>query len=168
MLKNLISAGLLAAAFCSITTRTADAIGGRLGRPGIAIPSPSGNGKRDATVEAMNKVLREHESRFVGGHYINSHSVLQYAGGTRTVNLLLDELSRIDGTVLRIKFSRDRGMTDMQFADPKDQPKPCDITVDHNAWGSAHELTMTIYLEGDDMKLEDLALPAIQGRASPK
>src|SRR5262245_36881666 len=94
MLHRLVFAGLLAAVFRGITARTADAIGMRLGKPGIASPHTGENGKRDATVEAMNKVFREHASQFVGGHYCNAHSVLHYAGGTRTVNLLLDELSR--------------------------------------------------------------------------
>jgi hypothetical protein len=168
MLQKPVFAGLLAAVFCGITARTADAIGMRLGKPGIAIPHTGENGKRDATVEAMNKVFREQASQFVGGHYCNTHSVLHYAGGTRTVNLLLDELSRIDGAVLQIQFSKERGITEMQFADRAEQPKPCDVRVDHNAWGSAHEVIMTIYLGGDGVNLEDIALPAIQGRASPK
>ncbi len=170
MLHKLVFAGLLAAVFCDITARTAAAMGTRspLARKS-PFPIPARTENATQTVECeMNKALSEHASQFVGGHNVNAHSVLHFAGGTRTVNLLLDDLSRIDGAVLRIQFSKERGITERPFADRAEQPKPCDVKVDHNAWGSAREVIMTIYLGSDGVKLEDIVLPAIQGRASPK
>ena len=165
MIQKLVLAALLATFFYGITARNADAMAGRLRRPGIAIPSARGDGKLDATVEAMNRVFGEHEKQFVGGHFINAHSVLEFASGVRTINKLLDELSKIDGAELRVRLSKESGVTDMQFALAGEQSQHCDFTVDHNAWGNAHQVTITIYLS-DAVKLEELELPMIHGRAT--
>src|SRR5262249_11505643 len=144
-----------------INAPSADAMGGRLQRPGIAIPTG------DSTVAAMNTVFASHDKQYAGGHFINAHSVLNFKGGTKTINALLDELSKIDRAVVQVRFSKGPGSIVIPFGTKGEQPKESDCSVDHNAWSDAHVVTVTIYL-GDDVKLEDLTLPAIHGRGTTK
>jgi hypothetical protein len=156
MLRKLMLVASVAAIFCDPNARVADAMGGRLQRPGIAIPTG------DSTAAAMNKVFASHEKQYAGGHFINAHSVLNFKGGTKTINALLDEFSKIDGAVVHVRFSNGPGSIVIPFGTKGEQAKECDCSVDHNAWGDAHVVTVTIYV-GDEVKLEDLNLPAIRG-----
>ena len=60
---------------------------------------------------------------------------------------------------MRVQFSKDSGSIISPFADKKLQPKPCDCAIDHNGWVDAHEMTITIYLGGEDLDLDDLCHP---------
>src|SRR5262249_32898383 len=93
MLRKLLFAACIVTVINGISVPTADAMGGRLQRPGIAIPTG------DSTAAAMNKVFASHDKQYAGGHFINAHSVLHFNGGTKTINALLEELSRIEGAV---------------------------------------------------------------------
>lgn len=161
MLQKLVIVASIAGVICALNPRTADALAGRLSKPGIAIPTG------DSTAAAMNKVLGAYEKQFAGGHFVNAHSVLNFNGGVKTINALLDELAKIEGGALQIRFSKGPASFVTPLAAKEEQPKPCDFTVNHNGWGNAHDLTITIYL-GDGVKLEDLRLPAVRGRASSR
>jgi hypothetical protein len=168
MTRQFVVSACVAIALCGIQSQSVQAMRGDLKRPGIAIPSTGPEGQLDATVVAMNKALQAREKQFAGGHFINAHSVLHFNGGTRTVNALLDELSKIEGAVLRVRFSKESGMIDSPFIDQAKQPKACDCTIDHNGDGDAHELTITIYVGGGGIDLDDIALPAVRGHGDGK
>ena len=99
------------------------------------------------------------EKEFTGGHYLNAHSVLHYGGGTKTVNALLDELSKVEGATLYVRLSKEAGVTRMLVGDRG----PCSCSLDHNGWGGARAITLTIYLGGEGVDADAVALPTIQG-----
>jgi len=163
MLRKFLTVGFVATILYGTQTPSVHAMRGNLKRPGIAIPTTGADGQPDATVAAMNKVLQAYDKRYAGGHFINSHSVLHFNGGTRTINALLDELSKVEGAVLRVRFSKEAGSVNSPFIDKAKQPQDCDCTIEHNAWGDAHELTVTIYTGSDDLDLDELVIPALRG-----
>ena len=150
----------------AVAPRGALALGGNLKEPSIAIPSH--DGEHDAVAWAIQKALKSHEKEFAGGHFINAHSVLHFAGGTKTINGLLEDLSEIEGAVIRIRFSKDGAVAQKIFPGGDDSEKECDLTIDHNAWGDAHQVSITIYLGSDRVEVDELAIPAIIGKAKAK
>jgi hypothetical protein len=113
----------------------------------------------------MNKVLQAHDKEFAGGHFINAHSVLHFNAGAKLINALLDELSQIEGAVVRVRFSKEAGQVVSPFIDKAKQPKACDCVIDHNGSGDARVLTLMIYTGGEDFDLDDLVIPEIKGKA---
>jgi len=161
MLRKLLLVACIVTVFGGVDPRVVDAMGGRLKRPGIAIPTG------DSTAAAMQKVFSVRDKQFAGGHFINSHTVLNFNGGTRTINNMLDELSKIEGVVVHIQLASGPGSVAIPFGTKGEQPKECDCSIDHDAWADAHEVTFTIYV-GGDVKLEELSLPPIRGRGTAK
>lgn len=162
MLRQLLVAGAIAGIFSGIAVKLAFSAAGKLDKPGIAVPSHDGT--PDATAAAINAILAKHEKHFVGGHFINAHTELAFGGGTKTVNSLLAELSKIEGAFLYVKFSRDDELVNApEFGD--DSPKPYDCTIAHNAWADGDSLHITIRL-GGNVAIEELSLPAIRGHAA--
>jgi hypothetical protein len=136
---------------------------GKLDKPGIAVPSR--DGAPDAAATAINAVLAKHEKQYAGGHFLNAHTELTFAGGTKTINSLLAELSKVEGAAIYVKFSNDDEFADTvpEFSD--DPPKPYDCVISHNAWADGASLYFTIRL-GGDVAIEELSLPAIHGHAA--
>lgn len=166
MLRQLLLTAFITT-ICVIQTTTVEAMAGTLRKPGIAIPSTGEERKLDSTAASMNKVFQSHEKQFSGGHFINTHTVMHFNGGTKTINALLHDLSEIEGAVLRIRFSKEADIFTSRFVEQERQPKVTDFSIDHNAWADPHAITVTIYL-GGDVKLEDLNLPAIRGNLKPE
>jgi hypothetical protein len=81
-------------AVCPVCEGIAVAMAANLDRPSIADPQIAG--KSDPVVERIDRVLKS-GAAFTGGFFINSHSTLHYAGGTKGANALLEELAKIDG-----------------------------------------------------------------------
>jgi hypothetical protein len=165
LLATSIATAVVGIAVFGIAVNRLYARAGKLDKPEIAIGGADGT--PDATGAAINRILLTHEKQFVGGHYINALSTLQFAGGTKTINSLLDELSKVEGAILYVRFSRGAEFVDALPGTGNPLPKPYDCVIEHNAWTDAYSLSVTIYL-GDDVKLEDLAIPAIRGQAAAK
>jgi hypothetical protein len=164
VVRRLFLAASIAAIIAGVAVKAIYArAAGNLDKPGISIPSTA-EGTLDATAAAMNAVLKEHREQFVGGHYINTHSILQFEGGTKTINSLLAELSKIEGSILRVKFSSGSEFVE-SLPGAGEPPRPYDCVIEHNAWANADSLGITIYL-GGNVSLEDLSLPAIRGHAA--
>jgi hypothetical protein len=162
MSRKLWTTVVVLAVGCLVRAGVAHARAGDLTTPSISIPTVDGkpDGKPDPVVERMHRVLMAHAKEFTGGHFLNAHSVLHYGGGTKTVNALLAELSKINGAVLYVRLSKDAGVTRMLVG----EKGPCSCSIDHNGWGDAQTISVTIYLGGEGVDLDGLALPAIQGR----
>ena len=79
----------------------------------------------------------------------------------KAINALLGELSKVEGAVLNVRFSRDLGVT--QWFGVEAEGRPCDCSIEHNGWGMARAITLTIYVGGVDVSA--LELPPIQGRS---
>ncbi len=144
---------------------TALGIGGNLHQPSIAIPTDPKTKAPDPIAKKMADVLWSHRKDFTGGSFINAHSVLYFAGGTRGVNALLRDLAKIKGATIQVRLSREAGVTQWMFPSnnaPADQPGDCKI--DHLGWGHAHVLTFTIYLGGGRIDPDKLELLAVEGR----
>jgi hypothetical protein len=139
------------------------AMGGDLKRPTIAM-SRSNKKDRDF-VEGVMSAFSLREKHFTGGYFINARSVLCFSGGTKTVNGLLEDLSRIDGAVLIVRFSKAAGSTPSLVRDKLKVGKPCDCTIEHNGEGFTHDLTVTIYLGSEEMDVEKLEIPPIRNHS---
>jgi hypothetical protein len=163
MFRKLLMVAALLAGACGIQGGSLYALGGNLERPSISIPTTGLEGKLDPVVEAMHKVLTSQEKQFAGGHFINAHSVLHYGGGTKTINALLDGLAKVEGGVVRIRFEKGPGVARQPFSGKQQPEKPCDCSIDHNAWANAREMTVTIHL-GGDIDIDELVVPPFEGR----
>ena len=162
MLKTAIvlSCALLVA---GIAVRDAFALAGNLKHPSIGVPQK--DGKSDPVAQAMLKALTAREKQFAGGHFINAHSFLHFDGGTETINALLEDLSKIEGAVLRIKLAKGSAVAQGVFPGDEGPEKECDLTIEHNGWGDAHGLSITIYLGSDRVDPDELVLPEVRGKA---
>jgi hypothetical protein len=141
-------------------------MGGNLDRPSIAIPADPKTKEMDPVVQKIAEVLQSHQKAFTGGSFLNSHSVLYFGGKTAGVNALLGDLAKVEGTTIRVRFSKEAGVTQWMFP-IKDPPADlsCDCEVDHLGWGDARMITLTVYLGGGRIDPDTLELPAIVGRA---
>jgi len=138
-------------------------MGGNLDQPSISIPTDGG--KEDAVARKIFDVLWSHRKDFTGGSFINSQSQLYFAGGVEGVNALLADLGKVAGATLRVRLSKDAGVTRWMFPRKDAVPeRPCDCKIDHFGWGDAHVITITLYLGGSRIDPEKLELPAIEGR----
>ncbi len=132
--------------------------GGDLTTPSIAVPADGG--KPDPVVERMQRVLTAHAREFTGGHFLNARSVLHFGGGTKTINALLDELSKVEGATVNVHLAKGPGVTRL-FSGEKG---PCACSIEHMGWGGARAISLTIYLGGEGVDADELVLPVIQGR----
>jgi len=130
---------------------------GNLDKPSIAVPAS------DPVGAGMYRVLMAHEKEFTGGFYVNTHSTLHYAGGTKTINALLADLAGVDGAVVNICFSKEAGAT-RWFTNEKAADRPCDVSIDHYGWGVSGSINLTIYLGGKAFEPGELVIPSIRGR----
>ncbi len=158
MTRKLSMAAFVLAVGCLVRADAAHARAGDLTRPSISIPVDGG--KPDPVVERIYRVLAAHEKEFTGGHYLNALSVLHYGGGTKTINALLDELSKVEGATLHVRLAKEAGATRMLVG----EKGPCSCSLQHNGWGNAHDISLTIYLGGEGVDADALDLPPIQGR----
>ena len=137
-------------------------LGGNLEQPSISIPADGG--KEDPVARKIFDVLWSHRKDFTGGSFINAQSELYFAGGVDGVNSLLADLAKVDGATLRVRLSKDAGLTRWMFPGKEALPhRPCDCRIDHNGWGDAHVITITLYVGGNRLDPDKLELPAIKG-----
>lgn len=166
MLRPSLLAASIAGVYFVIAVKPVGAAAGNLDKPGIAVPSQGGN--RDATAAAMNAILAAHEKQFAGGHFINAHTILTFAGGTKTINSLLAELAKVEGAALYVRFSNGKEFGDALPEFSNEPPKPYDCVIEHSAWADPHSLHITICLTGN-VAIQELSIPAIRGHAiAPK
>jgi len=141
-------------------------MGGNLSGPSISIPVDPQTKQLDRVAQKIAEALRAHQKEFTGGSFLNAHSVLYFGGETAGVNGLLDDLAKVEGATILVRFSKEAGVTRWMFP-TKDTPTdaPCDCEVDHLGWGAARGVTVTIYLGRGRIDLDALNLPAITGQA---
>lgn len=146
---------LLVALILNLCGSRVYALAGPLDRPGISIPDG------DAVVMKLHEVLSDDSREFVGGHFVNWFSTLTFAGNTEDINKLLDELSKIEGLTMSIRFQSDRGLYEQAFPsnEPHD-PHPFDYQIKHEG-GRSIEITIHVSKAGVD--LENLRLPDMTG-----
>ena len=115
--------------------------------------------------QKIAEVLQAHHKEFTGGSFLNSHSVLYFGGETAGVNALLGDLAKVEGATIRVRFSKEAGVTRWMFPG-KDiaADRPCDCKVDHLGWGAVRTLTLTVYLGGGRIDPDALDLPPIAGQ----
>jgi hypothetical protein len=123
-----MTAGAVLTISCLVSEGAARPMAMDLDKPSIAIPSEGG--KLDIVVERMQRVLAAHAKEFTGGTALNALSTLHFKGGTKTVNTLLDELSKVDGVTLNVRLSKAAGVTRMIVG----ERGSCSCSVQHNAW----------------------------------
>lgn len=155
--------------------RIAWGLAGKLDRPSIAVPTVGQDtvgeksgaegvaGVPDPVCSAIQKVLSEHARQFVSGRFINAHSTLEFSGNTVELNALLKDLAAVEGAKIQIRFSKGTDQL-LQRTDPGEDAPPYQWSIEHNAWGDAQLLTVTIFVGDGKIKIEDLRIPTIVGR----
>ena len=133
---------LLASAVVLSARVQAHAMAGDLEHPSIALPEGTPKAVRGQIISALN----DEECKFLGGHFINAHTTLQYGGGTESLNRMLNRLAACDYFKITIRFIK--------------QQSGVAWTVSHNAWANNEDLEVQVNLAAEGIQLEKLDLPA--------
>lgn len=160
---------VVALAFGSVIGHTGVALGmgGNLDKPSVAIPTEPATKKGNPVAERIAAALLAHEKAFAGGSFVNAHSELFFVGGANEVNALLGDLAKAEGATVRVRLSKEAGVARRKFATAGGPPEAaCDCRVEHNGWGDAAAVTVTVYLGGGRIDPADLELPAVAGRTA--
>lgn len=113
-------------------------MGSNLTGPSISIPADPQTKEMDRVAQKIAEVLQAHKKRFTGGSFLNAHSVLYFGGQTAGVNALLGDLAKVEGATIRVRFSKEAGVTRWMFpGDNTPADRPCDCEIDHMGWGAA-------------------------------
>src|SRR5688572_26534541 len=91
---------------------------GEVKEPGFALPETFPAAARNGIMAA----LRRPDCRFVDGTFFNQNTYLRYAGETRALNLMLEDLARTPGCTLSIRFQDNATRSDY------------DWLVEHDGW----------------------------------
>jgi hypothetical protein len=167
MFRKLSPTAAIAAVVSVILASRMYGAAGDLSKPEVAIASADGS--PDKMGVAINRILMAHEKQFVRGHYINAHRMLEFTGGTKTINSLLRELSKVEGVTLRIRLSKlngEEGPGERLAGAGEQLPKAYDCKIEHNNWLDPQSLSIVICL-GGDVAPEDLSFPVIHCPAAP-
>jgi hypothetical protein len=143
---------------------------GKMDQPSIAFPTTGegANGTPDPICTAIEKVLDKHAAAFVAGRFINAHSTMEFGGTTTQLNALLKDLADIAGAKFQVRLAEasESGLR-LDGKDAHDD-RPYPWRIEHNAWGDAQYLSVTIFLGNGKIKLEDLQIPTIVGQSRLK
>jgi hypothetical protein len=123
-------------------------MGGDLRHPSLALPA-------DAPTELRTRlmvILAEEDAKFLGGHFINAHTTLEYGGSTQALNRMVSKLAECGGVKVQLRFTN-----------AVDGPA---WSVDHNAWTDPYHLEVGINLGAASIKAGDLSLPVL-GKPGP-
>lgn len=129
------------------------AAGGVLPKPFVGIPANS-----KLRSEDVNQVLGARKFRFVTGSWLNFNSTLYYSGKTADVMAFLDELTRVKGTTVVLRFSKSRGFADTTFWGKDGKSAPCQWRVLH----FQDQFTVTVYLGDGSVDIDKLHFPPLK------
>src|SRR4051812_14539424 len=85
-----------------LAAREAFALGGTLEKPSLSVSTDSGRNAKD-----WLDVLSNKKFQFIVGDFINWNTNLYYAGDTSSLNDFLADLAAVDGTTIRVSFSKE-------------------------------------------------------------
>lgn len=165
--RNSILLALVATAGLAILTSPTIAWGlaGKLDRPSISTPTVGDAPTRvpDPICSAMQNALSQHAKQFVSGRFINAHSIMEFSGTTSELNTLLKDLAAIEGAKMQIRFAE--GSDKLLQLDVKGEGDklPYQWRIEHNAWGDAQYLSVTILVGNGKIKVENVQIPTIVG-----
>ena len=143
------------------------ALGGRINSPVIVIPKPIPPGSPiliAPPASAQSLVFKDFEEAFLDGYFINQVTWLYFAGNTKTLSGMIDELSRTAGARFRIQFTTKPIPVAIPFRGGKEQAPKSDAS-----WMIQHdnrELTFLIFTGPGGIQLDHLELPVLSGPAS--
>ena len=117
---------LLAISMIITFVRNAHAAGGSLNAPSISVSAASGRDAKDWLAVLANK-----KYQFVVGDFINASTNLYYSGDTDKLNSFLADLTAIDGTVVRVLFSKEAKTATSAFGGAGSPSGPCQWYIQH-------------------------------------
>jgi hypothetical protein len=128
------------------------AMAGELSSPSLAFPAAFPQESRTRVIA----ILGDPECKFLGGHFINADTTLEYGGKTAALNRLLEKLSQCDGIQVHLAFSGGRaaawtlsnGSTNASW------------TVRHNGWADAGWIEIQVNTSSGLIELGLLEIPA--------
>lgn len=123
------------------------ALAGDLSEPGIAFPSDF---PQPAQLRIMGS-LKHPECKFLGGHFVNWITHLNYSGETKGLNGFLENLAKCPGVALTVRFKEEGFEGD------------CDWMIDHTSGGDTCQLVVSVNLKSPRIKLTELAIPEAKG-----
>src|SRR5690349_2556152 len=107
-MRFLLATLIAVIAFCA--AHEAFGLGGTLETPGIAVSTDSGRNARE-----WMGVLSNKKYKFIVGDFINSLTNLNYSGDTASLNDFLADLSAVEGTTIRVTFSKEMKTAESAF-----------------------------------------------------
>lgn len=143
---------------------------GKLDRPSISIPTV-GEGEAstpDRICSAIQETLNQHSKQFVSGRFVNAHSTMEFGGTAAELNALLKDLAVIEGAKIQIRFSEGSDDLLKPYVKAEGDKLPYQWKIEHNAWGDAQYLSITIFVGDGGIKVEDVQIPMIVGHPSAR
>jgi hypothetical protein len=119
------------------------ALAGDLTEPSLAFPSDFPESARTNIMAA----LRQPDCRFLGGHFVNWITSLNYGGDTKALNLFLEGLAKCPGIRLSVRFSSESSMMG------------CDWMIASHSSHEPYKIVVRVNLKSGQIKLEDLMIP---------
>jgi hypothetical protein len=117
------------------------AMAGDLNHPSIALPADAPQKFR----EQIMAILNDKDCKFLGGHFINANTTLQYGGSAEALSRMLAQLAECDGIRVQVTFVK--------------KPGGEVWTLNHNAWADPGHIAVQVNLVSP-INLEHLDISA--------
>lgn len=147
-----LSTAVVSVVFAATICPQSAALGafGELEEPWVAT-APGYSEENRAKVHA---VLKRTDCTYLGGHWLNSHTALRYAGDTKALNLFMEALSQCPDVTLHVNFSR--------LVQTNDRTPDWMVTQ----MAPSNHLVIRINLASEAIDLERLYIPDIKSSAA--
>ena len=133
--------GCLLVAFGLLTR--ALGMAGELAEPSLAFPE----GFPESARTNLMAALRRPEGKFLGGHFINWITTLNYGGDTAALNRFLESLAKCPGIHLSVRFSSESTMAG------------CDWMIASHTANDPYQFVVRVNLKSARIRLEELLIP---------
>ncbi len=138
-----------------LAAREAFALGGTLERPSLSVSAASGRNAKD-----WLDVLSKKKYHFISGDFINWNTNLYYGGDTASLNDFLADLAAVEGTTIRVSFSKEAKTAQPAFGGDEKLRGPCQWWIQHSGF-EPEVFQITIFLGDGKIDVSQLTLPAI-------
>lgn len=138
-----------------LSAREAFALGGTLERPSLSVSTDSGRNAKE-----WLDVLSNKKFHYIVGDFINWNTNLYYAGDTASLNDFLADLAAVEGTTIRVSFSKESKNAEPAFGGAESQRGPCQWSIQHSGFDPA-TFNISIFLGDGKVDIGQLNLPAI-------
>jgi len=125
------------------------AMAGELKEPGLAWLAATA----DTLRTRVATILNDKDCKFLGGHFINASTTLEYGGRTDSLNRLLSRVAECEGVRVKVSFTQEN--------------RSVAWTVRHNAWSEPTCLFVRVNLAASVIEATHLEMPVFGKGGEP-